>query len=73
MMSFGRMISARAMAMRWRWPPENSWMYLPGVRGLEADVAERLADRVAAGGAARGVVEQVEGLGDEARRPGGAG
>ena len=22
------MISARAMAMRWRWPPENSWMYL---------------------------------------------
>ena len=26
--SFGRVISARAMAMRWRWPPENSCGYL---------------------------------------------
>ena len=22
--SFGRSVSARAMPMRWRWPPENS-------------------------------------------------
>ncbi len=25
--SLGRVMSARAMAMRWRWPPENSCGY----------------------------------------------
>ena len=25
MMNSGSMMSARAMPMRWRWPPENSW------------------------------------------------
>ena len=28
-MRAGRVTSARAMAMRWRWPPENSCGYLP--------------------------------------------
>ena len=31
--SLGRVMSARAIAMRWRWPPENSWGYLRRVGG----------------------------------------
>ena len=69
MMSFGRMISARAMAMRWRWPPENSWMYLSASLGLEPDLVERALDRGAARLAAGRGVEQVEGLGDQAGDP----
>ena len=39
--SFGRVTSARAMAMRWRWPPENSCGY------LSASVATRPTARSA--------------------------
>ena len=48
MMSFGRMISARAMAMRWRWPPENSWMYFSASARLQPDLGQRRRDRARA-------------------------
>jgi hypothetical protein len=33
MMIFGLSASARAIAIRWRWPPENSWGYFRAKRG----------------------------------------
>ncbi len=53
------------MAMRWRWPPENSWMYLPESSGCEADRGQRLGDRRRAGGAGGWIGQQVEGFGDQ--------
>ncbi len=40
--SFGRVMSARAMAMRWRCPPLNSCGYLARVGGAQAGRVERL-------------------------------
>src|SRR6059036_2468626 len=36
----GEMASARAMAMRWRWPPENSWGNRSRERGQPDHVEE---------------------------------
>jgi hypothetical protein len=60
----GRVMSARAMAMRWRWPPENSCGYFVHVVGGQVDGGQRLGHAVAAVGAGRRRVEQVEGFGD---------
>ena len=38
----GLSISARATAMRWRWPPENMWI-APVMLGAEPDVGEHAA------------------------------
>ena len=62
--SFGRVMSARAMAMRWRWPPENSCGMLQRVRSLEADRFERGSYAGAALGAACSA-ERRQGLGDD--------
>ena len=64
-MSRGRVISARAIAMRCRWPPENSCGYLVDVRGAQADRLERLDDAVAQ--AAACAAERREGLGHDPR------
>ncbi len=37
---FGFKMRARAMPMRWRWPPENSWGYLARASGAEANSFE---------------------------------
>ena len=39
----GLVASARAIATRWRWPPEISWMARRGQRGVEADAFEQTA------------------------------
>jgi hypothetical protein len=50
-MSRGRVISARAIAMRWRWPPLNSMRVLVEVGRAQADGLQRLgAARRALGG-----------------------
>ena len=64
--SRGRVISARAMAMRWRWPPENSCGYLRPSSALQAHRLQRLGDarrRLAA----RNPIEAGERLADDAR------
>ena len=60
------MMSARAMAMRWRWPPENSCGQRRASSGRRPTLVERLGDGGGAGVAAGRGVEQVERLGDEA-------
>ena len=42
--SFGDTASARAMPMRWRWPPENSCGIAAHVVGLQADGLQQLDD-----------------------------
>ena len=45
MMSLGSTASARAMAMRWRWPPENSCGYFRTKRGDEAHLLHQVRTR----------------------------
>ena len=42
--SFGSTASARAMPMRWRWPPENSCGTPAHVIGLQTDGLQQLDD-----------------------------
>ena len=44
-MNFGRRASARAMPMRWRWPPLNSCGIAVDVLLVEPDPLEQVADR----------------------------
>ena len=41
-MKVGSSTTARATAMRWRWPPENSCGKRKRSLGIEADIVERL-------------------------------
>ena len=42
--SLGRSAMARAMPMRWRWPPENSFGIAVVVLGVEPDALHQLLD-----------------------------
>ena len=57
--------SARAIAMRWRWPPENSCGNFSAVGGMEADQAEQLADARLDVALALDQVEGADRLGDD--------
>ena len=61
-MKSGSTASARAMPMRWRWPPENSCGKRRVVR-VEPDPIEQLADPLAA--AARGEAVGVQRLAED--------
>ena len=64
MMTRGDSASARAMQMRWRWPPENSWGCRRICSGIRPDAAEELGDAVAPLGAAGDAVDRQR-LADE--------
>ena len=49
--SAGRVAMARAMATRWRWPPEISWIAASGRFWVEADALEQGGDGARARGA----------------------
>ena len=54
------------MAMRWRWPPENSCGYLSQVGGAQADGGQRFGGALALLGAA-GLGQRLQRLGHDAR------
>ena len=54
------------MAMRWRWPPENSCGILLAVVGVQADERQQFADARGDVGLALDQLEGADRLGDDA-------
>ena len=61
--------SARAIAMRWRWPPENSCGYFQPSSGCRPTSAQQFADARADVALALDQVEGADRLGDDGIDP----
>ncbi len=61
--------SARAIAMRWRWPPENSMRIFQAVIGMQADQAQQFADARLDVALALDQVEGADRFGDDGVDP----
>ncbi len=68
-MRSGSAASARAMPMRWRWPPENSWGQRRGGVARQPDLVEQRVDPRRQVGGRPGEAEIADRLGEDVAHP----